>query len=166
VVRSRVHCLVCQNRSDRICRPPIIMLNRLKNRLPHKLGSVRSHKSETIGLALDTTAVLLLTLRDAAKLSPVPMVQTAAGLALSIITIIQVEFSCTVQLTNIHLTSFQGAHYNKGAFQRLADDTCNIVSAIVLQMRAKADADIPADLRDNLESLTKYCTAVCIESEI
>jgi hypothetical protein len=47
-------------------------------------------KSEAIGIAVDTTTLLLTTLRDAAKLAPLPLVQNAAGLALNIITTIQV----------------------------------------------------------------------------
>jgi hypothetical protein len=47
--------------------------------------------SEAIEIAVDTTALLLTVVRDASKFAPLPLVQNIAGLALSIITIVQVR---------------------------------------------------------------------------
>ncbi|CAK5269319.1 unnamed protein product [Mycena citricolor] len=66
------------------------------------------------GAAFDITNTILATLSAASQLSPVPFVQQAAGLALTI--------SKTVQ----------GVRDNKEAFKALANDACDLVSAIVL----------------------------------
>ncbi|KAG6916692.1 hypothetical protein DXG01_005759 [Tephrocybe rancida] len=64
-------------------------------------------------LALDTSDVVLSTLADAAKLTPVPYLQEASGAALGIVKIIQ------------------GVRSNKDAFQRLASDACALVYIVL-----------------------------------
>jgi hypothetical protein len=47
--------------------------------------------SEAIGIAVDTTTLVLTVARDASRFVPLPLVQNVAGLALNIINIIQVR---------------------------------------------------------------------------
>jgi len=62
-------------------------------------NSVRIPKSpryEIVGLGLDLSDVVLTTLKEAARLAPVPYLQQSAGLALAIVNIIQVRNYSTV----------------------------------------------------------------------
>jgi hypothetical protein len=58
---------------------------------PQKVSKSKMTKSEVVGVTLDATALLLATLRDAARLAPIPMVQSAATLALAILNTVQVS---------------------------------------------------------------------------
>ncbi|KAG5735557.1 hypothetical protein E4T56_gene11081 [Termitomyces sp. T112] len=67
----------------------------------------------TIGLTLDVSDLVLSTLSNAPKLTQVPFLQTAAGLALSIVQIAQ------------------NVRSNKSAFKRLVDDASALVYIII-----------------------------------
>ena len=53
---------------------------------------VQKQQSSSVQTALDTTSLVLTTLRDAGRLTPIPYLQEAAALALGIVTTIQVWF--------------------------------------------------------------------------
>lgn len=60
-------------------------------------------QSSSVQTAVDATTLVLTTLRDAARLTSIPYLQQAAGLAVGIITIIQVQnhsISLVVDLSN------------------------------------------------------------------
>jgi len=94
--------------------------------------------SESVQTAVDTATLVLTTLRDAGRLTYIPYLQEAAGLALGIV------------------TTIQGARDNKDAFQRLANDACGLVYAIVLSMRSApdhAEPNVSKEFLDNLREL-------------
>lgn len=68
----------------------VVLLRVIKSLKPSAKPGTAS-KSEVIGIAADTATLVLTILRDAAKLAPLPLVQSAAQLALDIVTIVQVE---------------------------------------------------------------------------
>lgn len=94
--------------------------------------------NNTVGLALDTTNVVLTTLKDAARLAPVPYLQEAANVAIGI------------------LDAIQGVRDNKDAFRRLADDACGLVYAAILCTNANSGTGmISRSLLDNLRELAE-----------
>lgn len=53
--------------------------------------------SEAVDISLDTSSIVLTTLRDAAKFSPVPFLSAAAGIAVEIVGAVQVSHSSLFQ---------------------------------------------------------------------
>ncbi|KAM6503086.1 hypothetical protein JOM56_000029 [Amanita muscaria] len=113
----------------------------------HPVDSAKESKVERnadrVDVVLDVSAVILGTLRDVAHLSPVPGLSEAAGIAVSIAGIVA------------------KARNNKDDFRRLAEDSTELVYAIV---RAHKDVtrpeDVPSDLIDNLRQLVTTLTLV------
>ena len=77
-----------------------IRSNNLKSLMPPR---GLQEQSSSVQTAVDATTLVLTTLRDAARLTSIPYLQQAAGLAVGIITIIQVQnhsISLVVDLSN------------------------------------------------------------------
>ncbi|KAG6907612.1 hypothetical protein DXG01_008189 [Tephrocybe rancida] len=92
--------------------------------------------SDSVAVSLDASSVILSTLSNAAKLTPVPFLQNAADVALNIIQMVQDVKS------------------NKDAFRQLADDACALVYIVLCSNdRARDDraAVTPAYLQHTRE---------------
>ncbi|GLB43798.1 hypothetical protein LshimejAT787_1403100 [Lyophyllum shimeji] len=115
---------------------------------PSHLSMAKAKRSQTkIGIALDTSELILTTLANAARLTPVPYLQNAAGVALNIVNIIQ------------------GVQSNKSAFLRLANDACALVYIILCRDKEKvpgvaavtpAYLDHARELADTLHEIYNY----------
>ncbi|KAF8335226.1 hypothetical protein F5887DRAFT_618836 [Amanita rubescens] len=68
--------------------------------------------SEVVNVLLGVSSIILMTLRDTSKISPVPYLSNAAGIALDIIMVVQ------------------NARQNRDGFKRLASDSCELVYVI------------------------------------
>jgi len=75
--------------------------------------NVGEHRAGAMGAVFDISSTVLATLTAASQFAPLPFLQEASFLALAI------------------LNTVQGAKDNKEAFKSLANDACELVSAIV-----------------------------------
>lgn len=98
-------------------------------------------RSKQVGLALDATNLVLATLRDTARLTPIPFLRDAAGLALGVLEVVQ------------------SARDNKDAYTRLATDACNLVYAALIHAE-KSSTAISNELQDNLRELQRTLTGI------
>ncbi|KAF8079400.1 hypothetical protein FPV67DRAFT_1444530 [Lyophyllum atratum] len=98
-------------------------------------------------IALDSSELVLSTLADAARLTPVPYLQEAAGVALGIINMIQ------------------GVKSNKSSFHRLGNDACALVyiilcredkAAVRVATVTPAYLDHARDLAETLHEIYNY----------
>ncbi|KAF8327666.1 hypothetical protein F5887DRAFT_924691 [Amanita rubescens] len=94
---------------------------------------------ETVDISLDVSSIVLSTLRDASKFSPVPLLSAAAGIAVNIV------------------GAVQKARRNKDGFKVLADDSCELVYVII---RAYKDRPRMDDLVDNLQQLVTVLASI------
>lgn len=96
-----------------------------------------SDRNELADTVVGVSQVVLIALRSAAALAPIPYLQQAAILALTI------------------LDSVQGARGNQSGFAGLAADACNVVYIVTtfMDVKKKVGKDLPADLEHNLKSL-------------
>ncbi|KAF8626050.1 hypothetical protein AX15_005104 [Amanita polypyramis BW_CC] len=105
--------------------------------------AVTASGSESLDIALDVSAVVLTTLKDVSRIPPVPFLSDAAGIAITIIGVVQ------------------KARSNKDGFKRLAEDSCELVYAIVRAHKDIAkEEDVPKDLIENLEQLVNTLLSV------
>ncbi|RDB15467.1 hypothetical protein Hypma_004270 [Hypsizygus marmoreus] len=94
-------------------------------------------------IALHTSEVILSTLRDAARLTPLPFLRDAATLAVGII------------------NAAQGARANKDALQRLANDAGALVCAIFFKKSNESDRTSSSrTLEANLEALVSTLKSI------
>ncbi|GLB44713.1 hypothetical protein LshimejAT787_1800500 [Lyophyllum shimeji] len=107
----------------------------MSHRTPERPTSDR--RSQVVGRGLDISEVVLATLRDAARLAPIPYLQQSATLALGI-----------VQIT-------QGVRNNKTAFSRLASDACELVYAILCTTPLEKGGTLSRAYLDHLQDLVK-----------
>ncbi|KAF8059475.1 hypothetical protein FPV67DRAFT_443378 [Lyophyllum atratum] len=100
-----------------------------------------------LAIALDSSELVLSTLADAARLTPVPYLQEAAGVALGIINMIQ------------------GVKSNKSSFHRLGNDACALVyiilcredkAAVGVVTVTPAYLDHARDLAETLHEIYNY----------
>ena len=113
-----------------------------------------------VGLGLDGANVVLTTLRDTARLTGVPYLRDAAGLAVGILEIIQVRellliafrFAGVAEL--MFPSPLQNMRDNKDAYRRLAEAACGLVYAIIKHTnKEKNTSAISTELHKNLREL-------------
>ena len=111
---------------------------------------------EAVDISLDVSMIVLSTLRDASKFSPVPFLSAAAGIALDIVGAVQVSYnSFFSNRTSEHVS--QKARRNKCGFKSLADDSCELVYVIIRAYKDRPGTDdVPVDLVDNLQQLVTF----------
>ncbi|KAF8626478.1 hypothetical protein AX17_006534 [Amanita inopinata Kibby_2008] len=105
---------------------------------------------EAVDAAMDVTTVVLKTLTDVAKFSPVPYLSDAAGLALAILSIVQ------------------QTRDNKDGYMRLAEDACELVYAVVSARTRKEGeggegnegGDGTPGLEENIRQLVTTLTSI------
>jgi hypothetical protein len=125
-------------------------------------GNVQSSPAKHPGLATTDTAlnisfVILTGLKSASQFSPVPFIQPAASLALSIVTNVQVtknKLSCIcISIQRSHKT--KATRSNDEDFKHLAEDACETVHAIVSSpsLAENNGRKVPRELIQNLQTL-------------
>lgn len=99
--------------------------------------------SRKIDITLDVSIVVLTTLQDVAKMSPVLFLSSAASTALSILDVVQRTRS------------------NKSGFKELAKDSCEVVYDIInAQKDVSQNGDVPIDLVNHLEQLVNVLRSI------
>ncbi|KAF8071449.1 hypothetical protein FPV67DRAFT_874241 [Lyophyllum atratum] len=96
-------------------------------------GKSSRRRRKVAALALDTSDLVLSTLKDAARLAPIPYLQQSATLALGIVNVIQ------------------GVRNNKDAFLRLTKDACELVYVVLC---TPGSANPTSTYLDHLRELT------------
>ncbi|KAF8327667.1 hypothetical protein F5887DRAFT_1190034 [Amanita rubescens] len=94
--------------------------------------------SEAVDTSLDVSSIMITTLRDVSKITPIPLLWAAAGIVVDII------------------DAVQKARRNKRGFKKLAEDSCELVYVVIL---AHND-DAPDDLTKNLQQLVDTLTSI------
>ncbi|KAF8348424.1 hypothetical protein F5887DRAFT_1248751 [Amanita rubescens] len=103
--------------------------------------------SEVVDVTLDISLIVLSTLRDASKI-PIPLLSTAAGIAINIV------------------GAVQKARRNKNGLKALADDSCELVYVIICAHKDTSSAeDMPTDLTENLHQLVRTLTSIQMFAE-
>ncbi|KAK2462588.1 hypothetical protein APHAL10511_005321 [Amanita phalloides] len=108
-----------------------------------KTGTDTGSGSDTVDVALDLSSIVLTTLKDVAQIPPVPFLSQAAGVAVDIIAVVQ------------------KARNNKGGFKGLAEDSCELVYAIIRgHKNVSKQEDVPSDLSENLQQLVNTLISI------
>src|SRR6266576_29770 len=95
---------------------------------------------EAVDISLDVSSIVLSTLRDASKFSPVPFLSAAAGIAIDIVGTVQVSYSSLFSNWTLQCVS-QKARRNKDGFKALADDSCELVYVIIRAYKDRPGTD-------------------------
>jgi hypothetical protein len=106
---------------------------------------------------LEISITVLDTLRRASQLAPVPFLQMAASIALSIVQQAQVCFYQIISSCSPILNYMQDTRGTKDDFQRLAKDACDLVyvALVAREARENEGREASSDLDSNLEDLVK-----------
>ncbi|KAF8327665.1 hypothetical protein F5887DRAFT_164386 [Amanita rubescens] len=115
---------------------------------------------EVVDISLGVSSIMLSTLRDASKLSPVPFLSAAAGIALAIVGAVQVSYSSLFSNWTLQCIS-QKARRNKDGFKALAGDSCELVSVIIRTYKDRPGTDdLPVDLVNDLQQLVTVLASI------
>ncbi|PFH49082.1 hypothetical protein AMATHDRAFT_63889 [Amanita thiersii Skay4041] len=98
--------------------------------------------SDVAEVALNVTDIVLLTLKDASEIPPVPFLSDAAAAALGIVHIVQ-----------------QGKS-NREEFQKLSEDATEVVYAVICTLRDVTQEEVDKDLEEHVKHLVSILTDI------